>query len=417
MYKMKHPLSISLLAIILALILLSCDQDDDLTPSPNTITTAAELRAALQDIYVESEAPALAVSVLKEDAVIFQESFGKADIEAQIAYTNQTIQPIGSISKTFVAAAIVHAIEQGHFTLDTDINDILPVAVTNPKQPNAVIRVKHLVTHSSGLLDEMEAYFQGYHILPGEELSTAGAQLLLNGFGIQQREPMPLDEYLAAYYLEGGDWYSTNNFAAAVPGTSWNYSNIATSLAAYLIEAATGSSFETYVETHILQPLGMGNTTYDRAKPDATRMAKLYWDKNTPLPNYGNDSYPDGSINTSNEDLAIYLKDMMKGARGQSNTLFSRQGYQMLFQAMLPNGKTPAAYADNQGIFWFLGGNKIKHDGSDPGTTCDLQFDSDGQFGYFLMTNMDALTDEHEAAYRALSSQVHAAITEFIQHN
>ncbi len=393
----------------------SCNEDDNNIIS-NPITTPAELTTALTDIYADSEAPGFAVSIIKDDVVIYQQTFGKADIEGNKVYTNQTTQPIGSISKTFVAAAMVKAIDQGHFTLETAINDLLPVDINNPKQPNTVIKVKHLVTHTSGLLDNYEAYLKGYHILQGEDLSTTGAQILMD-IGAQQRGRIPLEDFLAAYYLSDGDLYSMDNFASTTPGTTWNYSNIATSLAAYLVENATGTPFKEYVTTHILQPLGMNNTAYDMANLNASSIAKLYWDKNTPLPNYSNDSYPDGGIITSNEDLAKYLMDMMKGAKGQSTTLFSASGYNMLFNALLPDGKLPTGFGDNQGIFWFLNGQDIKHDGSDPGTTCNLQFNKDGNLGYFLMTNMDASTDEHETAYFELAQMVHNAITEFTNNN
>ncbi len=414
---MKNSILLSLLVLFFSITIFSCDDDDDKIIQTTDITTTAELTSVLNEIYNDSKAPGFAVSVVKNEEVIFQKSFGKADLNANKSYTNQTTQPIGSISKTFVAAAIVKAIEQGHFTLETNINDILPVEVINPKQPNAVIQVKHLVTHTSGLVDNYEAYFQAYHILPGEDLSTAGAQLLLNAFGIQQRESLPLEEFLAEYYLEDGDWYSMENFASTSPGSTWNYSNIATSLAAYLVEAATEVPFKEYVTTNILQPLEMNHTAYDVSDLNSANISKLYWDEDTPLPLYGNDSYPDGSIKTCNEDLAKYLMDMMKGAKGQSTALFSKESYDLLFNAILPQGIVNPQAGDNQGVFWFLDDGDIKHDGSDPGTTCNLQFDQNGNSGYLLMTNMDASTDENQTAYFQLAGKVHNAIVEFTQNN
>ncbi|MEZ5174177.1 MAG: serine hydrolase domain-containing protein [Bacteroidia bacterium] len=149
----------------------------------------------------ESETPGFAVTVLINDSVGYQQSFGQADFENNKAYTNQTTQPIGSISKTFVAAAIVKAIEQDLHS-ETAINDILPAEIINPQIPDAVIKVKHLVTHTSGLLDQLESYYQAYHILPGEDLSTPGAQLLLNSFGIQQGKQ----------YLLKNSWQNTTSW-------------------------------------------------------------------------------------------------------------------------------------------------------------------------------------------------------------
>ena len=208
-----------------------------------------------------------------------------------------------------------------------------------------------------------------------------------------------------------------NNFASTTPGSTWNYSNIATSLAAYLVEVASGMPFKEYVTTNILQVLDMSKTAYNVADLNPEHIAKLYWDKNTPLPNYANDSYPDGSIITCNEDLAKYLMDMMKGVKGQSSTLFSTSGYELLFDGLLPNGVMHPAVGENQGIFWVLDDVDIKHGGSDPGTTCNLLFNENGNIGYLLLTNMDASIDEHEMAYFDLSEKVHNAITEFIQNN
>ncbi len=409
-----------LLSLVAILVLgsSSCSKKDDpSTPPSDAITAPSALTAALNGIYQDSDVPGFAISVVKNDAIIYQQAFGEADIDQSKVYTNQTIQPIGSISKTFVAAAIVKAIEDGYFSLETDINDILPVELINPKQANSPILVKHLVTHTSGLLDNLEIYFPGYHILPGEDLSGTGAQLLQEALGATQRARMHLDEYLAEYYLEDGDFYTSNNFGVSSPGTAWNYSNIATSLAAYLVEAATGIDFQQYVATNILQPLGMDDTAYERTELDAQQVATLYWDKNTPLPAYAHDSYPDGSLMTSNEDLAKYLLDMMKGVKGQSATLFSPAGYEMLFSPLLANGVVPPSVANNQAVFWFLESNIIQHTGADPGTTCILEFERSGESGYFLLTNMDESTEEHSAAWRDFSTQVDQLISAFVQAN
>lgn len=401
-----------LTSLLILFFTLSCDKDDDLQLPPTTITTRDELTTVLNTVYEDAEAPGFAVSVIKNDTLIYQKAFGKADIAAGRDFTNQTLLPIGSISKTFIAAAVVKAIEQGYFTLETNINDVLPFAVNNPKQPNTSIKVKHLVTHTSGLLDNYAYYLTAYHILPGEDLTSAGAQILME-VGAEQRQTIALGDFLAAYYQPEGAGYSLDNFANTAPGSTWQYSNIASSLAAYLVEVASGKDFKDYVEENIFQPLGMHQTAYDLADLNPAPIAQLYWDQQTPFPRYTNDSYPDGGVQTNNEDLSKYLLDMMKGVRGQSSTLFSPASYQLLSTALLPDGTLPGNLADNQGIFWFLEDGLISHDGSDPGTTCDLRFDESGTTGSILLINMDASTDEHEEAYIHLATAILSAISEF----
>lgn len=414
---MKNPILFSIIPIFFILILFSCSKDDEnITPNPNTITTSAELSAAMEDIIKDTDVPGFAVSVVKNNSILYQESFGYADVQAQKPYTNQTVQHIASISKTFVGAAVIKAIEQGYFTLETDINDLLPVEVKNPKQPNAIIKVKHLVTHTSGLLDNIDIYLaENYYILPGEDISTDVAQTLINGLGIEQREGRTLEEFLAEYYLEDGDMYSMDNFANTTPGSTWSYSNVATGLMAYLIETVTEQSFDDYIKVNVLQPLGMSSSTYNITEVNQNELAKCYLDKDTPFPLYANDSYAEGNMFTNNEDLGKYLLDMMKGVQGDTEVLFSQSGYELLFEDQLTSEIVPSDFADNHGIFWIKSGNRIQHGGNDFGVSTYLELDASGDSGYSLMTNMDASFDYTE--YNKVAQLVSEAVNQFMQAN
>lgn len=413
---MKNAVLFSLIFFLFSLSFTACSDSEEtnLTPDPAPVSPEGEIKDALQKVIDETEMPGFTVAIVKNGEIPFQHSFGYADIAAGKPYTNQTTQPIGSISKTFIGAAIVKAVEEGYFTLETDINDILPVTLVNPKDPGATIRVKHLVTHTSGLVDDDYAYYQAYHILPGEKMSSPGAQLMANLLGTQQRPGIPLEEYLAEYYLEGGELYSENNFSNNMTGAVWQYSNIASSLAAYLIESAAGVPYDEYVAEKIFQPLGMAHTAFHREDLDMENRATLYFDKNTPLPQYANDSYPDGSVNTCNEDLTKYLFDMMRGAAGSTETLFSAAGYELLFSPLLPAGVTPAWLGENQGVFWILDSGHIKHDGGDPGLSTFMQFSENGDWGFLLLTNMDASIDETEEKFADAIMQIFDAIGEYI---
>jgi len=408
----------SLIFVSLSIIMFGCSEDSDMLSVPDGITTAAELSDTLEEIVTETEAPGFAVTLVKNNQVLYQEAFGYADIEGEVAYTNQTIQHLGSISKTFVGAAVVKAVEDGLFTLDTDINDILPVEVVNPKQPDAVIQIKHLATHTSGLLDNTDFYIQeNYYILPGEDLSTPGAEVLHSGLGIQQRRARSLEEFLAEYYLEDGDMYTLNNFAPTAPGEAWSYSNTATALAAYLIEAATGASFADYVKEKVLTPLGMNSSSYRLAEVNQAQLAKWYLDEDTPLPLYDNDSYPEGSMYTTNADMGKYLLDMSRGVMGESNVLFSSSGYDLLFDARLSPGIVPAGFAENHGIFWYHKGGTVQHGGNSLGISTHLEINKATGSGYVLITNMDASFSDTEAEYAKVAQLIDQAVSAFLASN
>ncbi|TQO38229.1 CubicO group peptidase (beta-lactamase class C family) [Arenibacter algicola] len=415
MTTLSRILVLSILSLILTLTSCSNNDDGGTIPEPFSIKTAAELNAYLDDMAKATDVPGFAISVVKGNSIVYQESFGYANIQNQVAYTNTTINSIASTSKTFVGAAVAKAIEQGHFTLETNINDLLPISVINPKQPEGVIKIKHLATHTSGLLDRPEVYLAyNYHILPGENINTAGAGILMNEIGIEQREAYSLEDFLAAYFLEDGDLYSLDNFADTPPGSTWAYSNLATGLSGYIIETVTGQSFDEYVKENILLPLQMNASTYSIEEVNTAEMATRYINEGTPLPLYANDSYPEGSIYTSNEDMGYFLLDMVSGIKGESNLLFSKDSYDMLFNPQLAGGLVPQDFAENHGLFWYFKDGKAMHGGNSFGVSTHLEIEQNGASGFIFMSNMDASFSGNTQSYLAVQEKVSKAIKEYL---
>lgn len=382
----------------------SCSSDDDATtqvPDPNA-TNEEILTDALQAIYNNSQVKGFTVGVVKNGEITYQQSFGFQDEANGVAYTNQTLQPLGSISKTFIGAAIAKGISLGYFTLETPINEILPNPIVNPNHPNDVIRIKHLVNHTSSLMDNDETIMGTYYILQGENTATEGA-MLMQDVGISQRAPQGLAALVNEYYYEDGDLYSTDNFSTAVVGTQYSYSNIASSLAAYIVEVAAGMPYEDFVDQYILTPLQMESTGYFYTPAQQNMYATLYFD-DLALPRYNCDSFPDGFLKTNNDDMANYLLDMIKGATGNSGALFDATYYDILFNED----------AFGHGLFWEREGSSISHDGSDPGLSCNLEFDVNSGSGYFILTNYDSSTDEHVSHVVNVFESTAVAVIEYL---
>ena len=405
--------SIKILLLLSVLSFFSCQKEEEITVDiPDQITSADQLDQVLEDILIAYDVPGFAVSIVKDGALAYQNGFGFSNITSGKAYTAESIQPIASVSKTFIAAATVKAISEGHFTLETPINELLPFSVVNPKVSGEIL-VKHLVSHTSGLIDEDEFYMNSYHILPGEDISAKGAQLVIDLFGIEQRVSVPLGDYVKSYYDPSGAHYSWDNFASSAPGESWNYSNIASSLIAYIIEYQTETPFDQYVKEKLLQPLSMNSTSYVASAQNTD----LYWDLETPLPLYGNDSYPDGSIYTNHEDMSNYLINMLQGARNETSLLFPKESYQLLFDPLLQAGQLPAILGDNQGVFWQTDvSGTIRHDGGDPGVVTQLEFNVDANAGFYFSTNLDSSSDDNEEKFFSFLLTVGQAINAYINN-
>ena len=376
----------------------SCSKSDDTID----VTGEERLTQELTRIAEESDLPGFTIGVIKEGQIAYQKSFGFRNLENNLPYTNQTIQPIGSISKTFIGAATARAIELGLFTLESPINEFLDTPLINPKQPDAVIKVKHLVNHASGLIDNDDAYFLSYYILPGEDISTTGAQLF-GSFGITQRNPKTLEEFIQAYFYSGGDYYDSRNFSNNLPGSVETYSNTASSLMAYVIEKAANQSYKDFLTSEILTPLSMSNTSFDYVIPNPNN-ATLYYDANTPFPVYDLESFPDGGLKSSNEDMMRYVLDMLAGLRGESAT-FSNTFYEMLFT------KTSNTFS----LFWIgVNDRSFGHNGGDPGLTTELILNGDANTGLFMLSNYDNTTDEHEQYFYQIFGEILEEVTLFL---
>ncbi|GHC50664.1 serine hydrolase domain-containing protein [Ulvibacter litoralis] len=413
---------IMLIATVMILtVVTSCSNDDDsgtTLPPPNEIVTEEDLAAYLSNLVTAEEIPGFSVSVAARNQLLFQQSFGYANIEEQTPYSNTTVNSIASISKTFIAAATVKAISQGYFTLDTNIKDLLPIEITNPKRPEHDIKIKHLVTHTSGIVDVIETYVAtNYYILPNEDIHTSVAEIMINELGIQQREPVTLEAYLAAFFEEDGEFYSLDTFLDAAPGEQWQYSNIGASLMSFIIEHVTGQSFDDYVMEHILNPLQMTHSTYNLYDVNLSNMATQYLDASRPFPRYGNHSYAEGSMYTTNNDLGNYLLEMMRGKRGENASLFSTEYFDLLFQERLDTGMIPIEFAENQGIFWFTNNESLLHAGNSLGVSSDLQIKKDGSSGYIIVTNMDGTFNQNYPKWERTKQLIADAIHQFISNN
>ncbi len=359
----------------------------NIAPAPiiDTKTTLTNWQDSLAYLFKKSTIPGVAITVVKNDSIAFQQTYGQANVAEDIPYTNQTTQPIASISKTFIGLALMQLIEKGHFTLETPINDILPFKVINPHQPKQQITIQQLVTHTAGIYDTA-AYYQQYYIKKGENLLLPTAKALQKE-NILEKADMELGDYLKAALTPEGTLYDTANFIKKGTGKVYRYSNIGASLAAYLIEVTAGMSYAEYVKQHILQPLGMNQSTFFRDELPVEHLATLYTAKNLPLPEWSHPSYPDGNMNTSNDDMTLYLLEMLRGINGKGS-LLSKKGYDILFSRKSPvfiNGKNGQIHT----VFWDLTGPRIQHSGGDYGVISFLSFNPSTNSGFYVISNIN----------------------------
>lgn len=367
-------------------------------PTLHAATAQESLDRELAQLQTKSQLPGFCAAIVDAAGVRYRNGFGYADLKAKRPYTADTLQPIGSISKTLIGVALMKAVELGYFTLDTDINDVLPFKVVNPAFPGRPITVRQLATHTSGIVDREDAYEKAYE--PGA------------------KPKMALKDFLSDYFSEKGRYYSKKNFAATAPGEAYRYTNIGAALAGYLVETKAGTSYADFTKKYVFDAVGMPSSSWftDETK---TSNARLYNGKREPYPVYGLVTYPDGGLHTSCAELGGYLGRIIAGYRGSpdgANGLLAKASFQTMLSPQFDSAHLPKgldAKHPNQGLFWeFLRGGEIGHYGGDPGVSTFMAFDPKTGIGRILLTNIGG----EEAMTAELAGELKQVWTALQQH-
>jgi D-alanyl-D-alanine carboxypeptidase len=361
-----------------------------------TTPTAAQtkfekLSNDLNQLVLKDSIPGLYVELVNANGVIYKKGFGYADVESKKAYTEHTIQNIGSVSKTFIAVALMKAIELNYFTLRTNINDILPFKVINPNHPDDQITIQELANHTSGIIDNPSIYPNTFKFYPNLRGYSKTALDALHSYGYNETvTDTSLAEFYRNYLDVKGKYYSTNNFGKDKVGGTSSYSNIASALIAYLIEIRSGVSYAQFTQRYILTPLKMKESGWFITKVDLKKHAKLYYEHNSYFPLYSFLTYPDGALKTSADNLGKYLTAIIKGYNGDASLLNSAS-YKAMFQPQFSVSSPPkdiSLVKRNKGVLWNIYTNgTIGHDGDDPGISTFLFFNTKTGLGGLFLCN------------------------------
>lgn len=226
----------------------------------------------------ESDFPSAAVVLVKDDQILFQKGYGYTDFKrTKPVSADRTVFYAASISKLFVATAVMQLAEQGKLNLNDDVNKYLKEFQLDNHFPQPVT-IANVLTHTSGLDD---------HMLRGEIPITS--------------PPMPLGEYFARYTPP----------RVLPPGDQINYSNHGMALAGYIVEVVSGMPFYEYVEKYIFAPLGMRHSSFRQPVPRelATDIGLERFPKPQTIP------YPVATLVSTPEDMGRFMLAHLNGGQ------------------------------------------------------------------------------------------------------
>ncbi|MGV0848000.1 serine hydrolase domain-containing protein [Empedobacter falsenii] len=380
-------MKISILLVVIFTIFYSC------SVYKKKEIASKELTNEVNKIYNDSIFNGFAISIVNEKGILYENGFGFSDISTKQKYTENTIQNIASVSKTLVGVALLKAQELGKLNLNDPIEKYLPFKVFNPKFPNEKITIHQLATHTSSISDNEFYLSKNYYLKPNQDLSN----VKLNFDDEQVFNPsnsiISMDLFLENILSENGKW-NKSSFSENKPGTMYEYSNIGTVLSAFIIEQATGETFQDFTKKYILKPLKMNNSGWDFEEIQFSKFSRLYENHKTPLPYYRMITFPDGGFISSVNDLSKFLNELIKGYNGKG-TILTNKSYQKYFSPQLSsqnfterNEQNPYNESYNVGIFVGFGyTGYIGHTGGDPGVLSMMFFNPKTNIGRIMLYN------------------------------
>jgi len=193
-----------------------------------------ELDQKIPQLLNDFIVPGTAIAIIENGEIILQKGYGYSNIDKGIEVTNTTGFNIGSISKTVAAWGVMKLVQEGKIELDAPAEKYLTRwHLPESEFESDKVTIRRLLSHTAGLS--------------------------LHGYpGWSPKDDLPTIEES----LDG-----KNNGPGRVeiimePGTKWKYSGGGFSMLQLIIEEVTGQKFEDYMQTEILNPLGMTNSSY-----------------------------------------------------------------------------------------------------------------------------------------------------------
>ncbi len=401
-----------LLSLLGILLILSCKQK---TNSVKEITYNQPIKDSLTleiENLNKNYFNGLAVAIVDSTGILYKKGIGFADVKSNKPYTINTVQPIASVSKTFIGIALLKAQEKGLLNLDDPINKYLPFKVTNPNFKNESITVRQLSTHTSSIVDTENYMGRAYVLNDKIDSTLIKIENIPQSFNPNDTK-IPLSQFLENYLPEKGKWYEKDAFTKNKPGQLFEYTNVGASLAAYIIEIVSNQSYAEFTTEYILKPLKMNNSGWSYDVINFDKVSRLYSSPKIEVPYYSLITYPDGGFLTSVSDLGKYLNELIKGYLG-NGTLLSNDNYKELFKRQLKaenfterNANHPYKDEYNIGIFMgFSGTGNIGHTGGDPGVSSLMFFNPEDKIGRILLVNTNIENQEGINAYYGIFNKL-----------
>ena len=311
----------------------------------------------LGDEVRKREIPGLALAVVMDGEVVYKGAIGVRKLGDPEVLTPEHVFHLASVSKTFVATAIMQLVEQGKLELSDTLVQHLPYFRLADDRYKT-ITIRQVLNHTSGM-PNVDEYQWGR----GKNDVGAAERYV--------REMAP-EKLLSA------------------PGEKWAYSDMAVDVLGDLIAKVSGVSFEDYIQVNILQPLKMTNSSFYYPDIDSRLRVSGHVGKPARVGDiypYNRRHAPSSTLNSSANDMIRWILVNLNRGELDGERLLSAQGVEILWTPTAEIG----SHGSRMGLSWFLrvqdGRRMVYHLGGDTGFKSYLVLLPDDGIGILLASN------------------------------
>jgi CubicO group peptidase (beta-lactamase class C family) len=380
-HKIPSPQKKCIVAFLVAL-MVSTGASCRAVQTPQTDQRYVQQLQPLLERFVQwQEIPGLAIGIIENNRLVYAHAFGVKQLgRSAEPVTTRSLFHMASITKPFVATAIMQLVERGMLDLDAPVVKYLPYFRLADDRYNQ-ITVRQMATHTSGMPD-VEDY----------------------EWDKPQYDDGALERYVRSL---------TNQKLLFPPGERVRYSNMAFEVLGDVVAKASGESFDDYVQRHILTPLQMTDSTLllKQASPALLTWGHELDEQGVPFPSrvfpYNRMHSPSSNLHSNVLDMARWaIANMNRGELEGHRILQSTTHDIMWTPAHQLGGRGEDGQVAAVGVSWFLGvyrGTRmITHEGGDTGYRTDLVLLPDKRIAVVWMENADWAANDNSLTRAAL---------------
>ncbi len=326
-----------------------------------------EIHHFLLGIMKEWNVPGMAVGIVKDGEIIYSGELGLRNVKQNLEVTKDTIFAIGSATKAFTSTAVGMLIEEGKLNLDTPIKNYVPDFEMQDKYVGEHLTIRDMLCHRSGL--------------PRHDM------LWYNNSSLSRKDLVGKIKHLEL----SKDFRST-----------WQYNNIMYATVGHIIEVVSGMSWEEFLKTKILQPLGMDSSNFSVENSKCSANYSLPYSskgKEVSEVNFRNLDVmgPAGSINSNLIDMIKWLKFHLDKGKANGKQFISENMITQMHTPQIPCELWPWKFDEVQfssyGLGWFIdsyrGKRQANHGGNIDGFSSYISFLPDENLGIVILSNLN----------------------------